>query len=118
MGVFKILSVLAVIALATTVNCQDCQDVCEAECTAFVAEVADECQVSDRNSITDAKCKDHCELVCFGIADGTGDCAKAADDCARGCGAWAKDLADDLGCTADKDMENQVCNTHCNAVCA
>ena len=55
MGVFKILSVLAVIALATTVNCQDCQDVCEAECTAFVAEVADECRVNDRNTITNKR---------------------------------------------------------------
>ena len=121
MGVFKILSVLAFIALATTVNADAvCQANCFDECTKFVTEVAnglEDCQVTDSNSITDAKCYDHCEIVCFGTADGTGDCA---NDCAKGCGAWAKDLASDLDCTVDADgeaMENQSCTDHCNNVC-
>ena len=122
MGLFKILSVLAVIALAATVNADldlDCQANCFGECTKFVNEVAaglDDCQVSDSNQITNDKCHDHCELVCF---DGPPeDCA---NECASGCGAWAKDLAADLECTADavgEAMENEACINHCSNVCA
>ena len=86
-----------------------------------MAKGLENCQVTDNIAdLTNAKCEDHCELVCFADAtfsDGTGDCA----NCAKGCGAWASDLAKDLECTVDaagEAMENQSCTDHCNAVCA
>ena len=118
MGTFKILSSLVLMALVGALA-QDCQTTCEAQCLAFVDDVADalDCELDDSHAaITSMNCKDHCTNDCQRIV--SEDCQ---DVCVDECHKFAADVAKDLECLADdaaEVMEFNQCDDHCESFCS